>query len=106
MPRPKGSKNLPKNAQDLLARVVAEYEKQGKKVTVSIEDLADLTDEQKATIAEAVQTNPDLNIPNIFELENAEDENDNYAFQCGKCKEKLDGEDAICPHCGSTLRWQ
>ena len=102
MPRQTGSKNKPKNAKDLLDRVIAEYAKQGKKLTVNLEDMADLPDDVRASIAQQVEANPDLNIPNIFELEGEEEEE---TLTCGNCKEELDGEYSECPHCGVPLTW-
>ena len=102
MARPKDSKNKPKNVHDLLEKVVAEYQKQGKKLSYNVEDLTGLTEVQKAEIEAATSLNPNLDIANIFELEDSEDN----LYKCGKCHNDLEGEDAVCPYCGSTLRWQ
>ena len=107
MPRPAGAKNKPKNAQALLDRVIAEYKKQGKKLTTSIEDIADLSEADKATVAEQIATNPDLNIPNIFELEGEEgdhDEEDTYI--CGNCNRDIGKPLTHCPFCGVKLSWE
>ena len=105
MPRPKGSKNKPKNAQALLDSVIAEYKKQGKTLSFDIKDIEDLTPEQKTEVAEAVSTNPDINIPNIFELEGEEGEEGKDTFTCGNCGKDLGEEVSPCPHCGQTLNW-
>ena len=109
MPRPKGAKNKPKNAQALLDAVIAEYKKQGKKLSTTVEDIADLSDEDKATVAKAVSENPDLNIPNIFELEsevdgNGNDEADTYT--CGACNRDIGEPLTHCPFCGVKLSWE
>lgn len=108
MAKEKGTKNKPKNAQNLLDRVVEEYKKQGKTLSYSLADMGDLTEEQKVEIAKAATENPNLNIANIFELQdNPEEGNqgDDNLYECGQCHSKLDGEDAQCPHCRATLRW-
>ena len=105
MPRPVGSKNRLKNAPDLLKEVVALYEKQGKQLKVSFEDIANLTGEQQHAIAKEVETNPDINTPEIFALDGGENDNE-YTYKCGHCGEALEGEVALCPYCGKTLRWE
>lgn len=106
MPRPEGSKNKPKSASDLLEKVKAAYAKQGKELEVNIKDIADLPEDVKASIAKEIESNPDLNIPNIFELEGEEDEEDEEdTFTCGNCHAELDGEYPECPHCGMPLSW-
>jgi len=103
MARPAGSVNKPKKAQDLLDIVVAEYKKQGKLLSYELGDIENLSEDMKAEILAEQTANPDLNNSNIFELEGEKEED--YLYQCGECRANLDGEDAICPHCGTTLRW-
>lgn len=106
MPRKTGSKNKPKNAQQLLDAVVAEYKKQGKTLSFDIKDIADLSPEQKTEIATAVTENPDINIPLEFELEGGDDDDDkDEKLICGNCQAELEGEDSTCPNCGCILTW-
>ena len=69
MPRPEGSKNKPKSAKDLLDKVVAEYAKQGKKLTVNLEDIADLPDDVKAfataTLAHRLIVSPSARLRDV-----------------------------------------
>ena len=112
MPRPAGAKNKPKNAQALLDRVIAEYKKQGKKLSTSIEDIADLSEADKSAVAEQIASNPELNIANIFELEGEEGEegdnaNDNEdTYICGACKRDIGEPLTHCPYCGVKLNWE
>ncbi|MAH51855.1 hypothetical protein CMI37_38920 [Candidatus Pacearchaeota archaeon] len=107
MGRPPGASNKPKNAKELLDKVIAEYQKQGKNLTVNIEDLKNLTKTEKAAIAEEVSNNPDITIPEVFSLDDEEDLiSDSDSFECGNCHAKLEGESEICEFCGVTLRWQ
>jgi len=105
MPRPVGSKNKPKTATDLLEKIKDIYQKQGKRFSFNVADIAEneLTPELKASIAEAQKANPDLNVDGIFELQQDEDEIDTY--RCGACGKELDGQDSKCPHCGVKLSW-
>jgi len=104
MSRPQGSKNKPKNAKQLLDAVVTEYKKHGKNLSFELSDIENLTEEQKAKIADTAKNNPDINIPLEFELENPEDEEDE-TFKCGNCGAELEGEDSSCPYCGIPLSW-
>tara|TARA_Y100000310_G_C20667579_1_gene808461 strand:+ start:1351 stop:1680 length:330 start_codon:yes stop_codon:yes gene_type:complete len=108
MGRPKGSGNKPKNAKSLLDSVVAVYKKQGKKLDFNISDIEGLSEEEKVDVIEATRDNPDLNIPNLFELSDNEadegDESDEYT--CGNCRASMDEPLSHCPHCGAKLRWE
>ena len=108
MARPKGSTNKAKDAKALLDKVAAEYAKQGKKLDFTISDIADLSDEQKTIVAEAAANNPDILIPDIFELSGAgDDDDDDDTASCGNCgADDLDGDETHCPHCGVKLEWE
>lgn len=106
MSRPVGNKNKPKTAAQLLKSVESAYAKQGKKMTVTIEDLADLSDEQKTEIATAAAENPNLTVPLDFELSgDGEEDEDEEKLICGNCHNELDREYSTCPHCGTPLTW-
>ena len=104
--RPKGSKNKPKTAEQLLEQIQGTYKKQGKTFKFTLEDIdtSDLSVEDLAAIQEEVKTNPSINVPVDFEL--VEDGNtDIDTWVCGNCQGELSGEVAECPHCSSRLRW-
>jgi len=112
MGRPKGAPNKPKTAQDLLDKITAEYSKQGKKLKYSIDEMGEMSDAEKAVVIAASAENPNVNIPDVFELESSEDDTEDGdnedgedTFKCGNCQEELAGELPVCPSCGASLKW-
>ena len=93
--RPKGARNIPKSAKELLGLLEAEYKKQGKRFTFNIDDSEPDKDDK---------TPPKGFFPD-FELDLGKEADEKETYKCGACNASLDDMEDKCPYCGAKLSW-